>query len=72
MKIHGIVSHVVEKRHFGTTLDASDEVYRKIFEVSVESWKLIKLVRPRLIEDSSIVLVSSVGGFTPSQLLGLA
>lgn len=72
VKIDGLVSNAAVNPHFGPSLDATDASYTKIFQINIESaWRLVKIVHPRLRPGSSIVFVSSIGGFMPGPPLGL-
>lgn len=72
VRIDGIVSNAAVNPYFGMSYDAPDTVYKKIMSINVESqWRLVKLAKPRLTEGSSVVFISSIGGFQPSPPLGL-
>eukprot|EP00937_MAST-01D_sp_MAST-1D-sp2_P001864 g1864.t1 len=54
------------------SLDVDDAIYDKIFDTNVKSyWQLMKEARPLLKRGSSVVLVSSIGGYDPAPPLGL-
>ena len=54
------------------SLDVDDEIYDKIFDTNVKSyWQLMKQARPLLKSGSSVIFVSSVGGYDPAPPLGL-
>lgn len=68
-----LVSNAAVNPAVGSVLDASEEVWDKIFDVNVKaSYLLAKEVKPFLQKrgGGSIVFISSIGGFQPFNLLG--
>ncbi|XP_068098293.1 dehydrogenase/reductase SDR family member 4-like isoform X2 [Hyperolius riggenbachi] len=68
-----LVSNAAVNPFFGNILDSTEEVWEKILDVNVKAtFLLVKLVVPKMQErgGGSIVIVSSVGGFTPFPALG--
>ncbi|XP_069817733.1 dehydrogenase/reductase SDR family member 4-like [Dendropsophus ebraccatus] len=68
-----LVSNAAVNPFFGNMLDSTDEVWEKILDVNVKAtFLLVKLVVPKMEErgGGSIVIVSSLGGFTPFPALG--
>ncbi|KAL4234489.1 Dehydrogenase/reductase SDR member 2 [Mactra antiquata] len=68
-----LVSNAAVNPIFGPILDATEEAWNKIFEVNVAAtFFLIKEAVPYIEErgGGSIVIVSSIGGFAPSELMG--
>ncbi|XP_075708895.1 dehydrogenase/reductase SDR family member 4-like isoform X2 [Rhinoderma darwinii] len=66
-----LVSNAAVNPFFGNILDSTDEVWEKILDINVKAtFLLVKLVVPKMQErgGGSIVIVSSVGGFTPFPL----
>ena len=54
------------------TLQSSEKVYDKVFQVNLKSyWQLVKLSAPKMNDGGSIVLLSSIGGFQPAPPAGL-
>ena len=71
-RIDVLVSNAAVQPSAGPTLEAEDAVYDKIFDVNVKAaWQITKEARPFLGSSSSIVFVSSVGGYNPGPPLGL-
>lgn len=67
-----LVSNVGVDPLSGKALDASDNLFDKIFKTNVKAtWMIMKLLRPLMTAGSSILLVSSTGGFQPSFPSGL-
>ena len=67
-----LVSNVGVDPVSGKILDAPDALFDKIFSTNVKAaWTLVKLLRPLMQRGSSILLVSSTGGFQPSFPSGL-
>lgn len=67
-----LVSNAAVNPGVGALLDTPEEVWDKIFEVNVKaSFLLAKEVKPFIVKrgGGSIVFISSVGGYTPSNLL---
>ncbi|XP_052232957.1 dehydrogenase/reductase SDR family member 4-like isoform X1 [Dreissena polymorpha] len=68
-----LVSNAAVNPIFGPILDSTEEAWDKIFDVNVKStFFLVKEVVPYMVKrgGGSIVIVSSQGGYTPSQLMG--
>lgn len=68
-----LVSNAAVNPFFGNILDSTDEMWEKILDINVKAtFLLVKLVVPKMLErgGGSIVIVSSVGGFTPFPALG--
>ncbi|XP_075685034.1 dehydrogenase/reductase SDR family member 4-like [Rhinoderma darwinii] len=68
-----LVSNAAVNPFVGKILDSTDEVWEKILDVNVKAtFLLVKLVVPKMQErgGGSIVIVSSVSGFTPFPSLG--
>ncbi|KYO44074.1 dehydrogenase/reductase SDR family member 4 [Alligator mississippiensis] len=68
-----LVSNAAVNPFFGNTLDASEEVWDKIMKVNVTATAmLVNLVVPHMEKrgGGSIVIVSSIAGFSPFQALG--
>lgn len=71
-RIDVLVSNAAVQPAAGPTLAAADAIFDKIFDVNVKAaWQVTKAARPFLGEGSSIVYVSSVGGYNPGPPLGL-
>lgn len=73
-KIDVLVSNVAVNPAMGPILNANEQQYDKIFDVNVKShFFLLKMAYPHIPKnaDSSVIVVSSVGGFNPSEALGL-
>lgn len=67
-----LVSNAAVNPGVGSLLDTPEEIWDKIFEVNVKaSFLLAKEVKPLIVKrgGGSIVFISSVGGYTPSNLL---
>jgi len=71
--IHILVCNAASNPHYGPMHTISDEEFRKILGNNIISnhW-LISLVAPQMIarKDGSIIIVSSVGGFRGSPVIG--
>ncbi|KAG8455426.1 hypothetical protein GDO86_001567 [Hymenochirus boettgeri] len=68
-----LVSNAAVNPFFGNILDSSEEEWDKILDINVKAtFLLVKLVAPKLQErgGGSIVIVSSVAGFSPFPSLG--
>lgn len=68
-----LVSNAAVNPAVGSVLDASEEVWDKIFDVNVKSsFLLAKEVKPYILKrgGGSIVFISSIGGYQPFDLLG--
>lgn len=68
-----LVSNAAVNPAVGSVLDASEEVWDKIFDVNVKSsYLLAKEVKPYIMKrgGGSIVFISSIGGYQPFDLLG--
>lgn len=68
-----LVSNAAVNPAVGSVLDASEEVWDKIFDVNVKSsYLLAKEVKPYIVKrgGGSIVFISSIGGYQPFDLLG--
>ncbi|XP_022094563.1 dehydrogenase/reductase SDR family member 4-like [Acanthaster planci] len=68
-----LVSNAAVNPAFGPMLNTTEEQWDKIFDVNVKStFLLIKECVPHMVDrkGSSIVIVSSVGGYNPFSLLG--
>lgn len=72
-RVDVLVSNVGVNPSAGNSLDLSDVNYDKLFDANVKShWKVIKLLQPMMTKPGgSIVLTSSVGGFSPAFPIGL-
>lgn len=73
-KIDVLVSNVAVNPAMGPIMNATEAQYDKIFDVNVKShFFLMKMVHPHMPKKagSSVIFVSSVGGFNPSEALGL-
>ena len=77
-KEHGgldiLVSNAAVNPYFGSILATPEAAYDKIFDVNVKAtFMLIKEMVPLMEcrDNSSITIVSSIGGFTPFELLGV-
>jgi dehydrogenase/reductase SDR family member 4 len=68
-----LVSNAAVNPAVGSVLDASEEVWDKIFDVNVKSaYLLAKEVKPFIVQrgGGSVVFISSIGGYQPFDLLG--
>ncbi|KAM9328919.1 dehydrogenase/reductase SDR family member 4-like [Gastrophryne carolinensis] len=68
-----LVSNAAVNPFFGNILDSTEEVWDKILDLNVKAaFLLVKLIVPKMQErgGGSIVIVSSVAGFTPFPGLG--
>ncbi|XP_053558290.1 dehydrogenase/reductase SDR family member 4 [Bombina bombina] len=68
-----LVSNAAVNPFFGSMLDSDEDVWDKILDINVKAaFLLVKLVVPKMQErgGGSIVIVSSVAGFTPFPSLG--
>lgn len=68
-----LVSNAAVNPAVGSVLDATEEVWDKIFDVNVKaSYLLAKEVKPYIVNrgGGSIVFISSIGGYQPFDLLG--
>ncbi|GBG29575.1 Dehydrogenase/reductase SDR family member 4 [Hondaea fermentalgiana] len=71
-RIDTLVSNAGVNPKAGPTNDMTEEIFDKIFNINVKSYfVLVKLAMPYLKRGSSVLFVSSVGGFLPSPPLGL-
>lgn len=73
-KIDVLVSNVGVNPAMGTIMQATESQYDKIMDVNVKShFFLLKKCYPHMPKKagSSVIIVSSVGGFNPSEALGL-
>lgn len=68
-----LVSNAAVNPEVSSVLDTSEEVWDKIFDVNVKaSFLLAKQAKPLIAQrgGGSIVFISSIGGYTPFDLLG--
>ncbi|XP_066460083.1 dehydrogenase/reductase SDR family member 4-like isoform X2 [Eleutherodactylus coqui] len=68
-----LVSNAAVNPFFGNILDSTEEVWEKILDVNIKAtFLLVKLVVPKMQErgGGSIVIVSSIGAFSPFPALG--
>lgn len=68
-----LVSNAAVNPEVGSVLGTKEEVWDKIFDVNVKaSYLLAKEVKPYIIKrgGGSIVFISSIGGYRPSDILG--
>lgn len=71
-RIDALVSNAGANPKTGLSLDMSEEVFDKVIDINVKSYfVLVKLALPYLQRGSSIIFISSVGGFMPQPPLGL-
>ncbi len=72
-KIDILVCNAASNPYYGPLAEIQDDQFRKIFDNNVMSnlW-LVQLVAPQMIErkDGSIIIVSSIGGFRGSPIIG--
>jgi dehydrogenase/reductase SDR family member 4 len=68
-----LVSNAAVNPAVGSVLEATEEVWDKIFDVNVKaSYLLAKEVKPYIVKrgGGSVVFISSIGGYQPFDLLG--
>jgi dehydrogenase/reductase SDR family member 4 len=68
-----LVSNAAVNPAVGSVLDASEEVWDKIFDVNVKAaFLLAKEVKPFIVQrgGGSVIFISSIGGYQPFDLLG--
>ena len=73
-KLDILVSNAAVNPYFGPTLETPEKSYDKIFDVNVKSTFLMIKDFTSLLKGSSnpsITIVSSIGGFTPFEALGI-
>ncbi len=72
-RIDSLICNAAVNPYFGPSKDIPDTAFNKIMEVNVRSnfW-LSNLVLPQMVErkDGTIIIVSSIGGFRGSPILG--
>lgn len=69
-----VVSNAATNPHMGSILETDERMYDKIMELNVKStFFLVKEVVPYMEKrgGGSVVLVSSVGGFQPNEIIGI-
>jgi dehydrogenase/reductase SDR family member 4 len=70
-KIDVVVSNVAVNPSFGPMMQTSDRAWNKIFDVNLfNHFTLIKQCVPHMAPGSSVVIVSSIGGYQPFKMLG--
>eukprot|EP00057_Strongylocentrotus_purpuratus_P031091 XP_783570.1 PREDICTED: dehydrogenase/reductase SDR family member 4-like [Strongylocentrotus purpuratus] len=68
-----LVSNAAANPHFGNILDCDEQAWDKIFDINVKStFLLVKESVPHMVSrgGGSIVVVSSIAGYMPFELLG--
>ena len=72
-RIDSLVCNAAVNPYYGTFMEIPDSAFEKVMSVNIESnhW-LCQMVAPEMVErrDGSIIIVSSVGGFRGSPVLG--
>ncbi len=72
-RIDTLILNAAVNPYYGSSLDIPDSAFEKVMAVNIQSnhW-LCQMVAPEMVErrDGSIVIVSSIGGFRGSPVLG--